>query len=236
MADAVHCSLPADTRRVSLNLRRFLLKKTTFGSTPFAVIGLLWLVLILLGTRTLLNYEGTPGTPGTPPSQWPAKSHIVRPNNKFTLVILAHPNCPCTRASLAELEIVMAHTQGNLAAFILFSKPTASAAEVRESDLWRKAAIIPGVSVLYDNGGAEAEQFGGQVSGQTMLYDLEGRLVFSGGITSGRGHQGDNEGADAVVGRVYGSAGVPAHTPVFGCALHDPSAKTLTEDLSWKKQ
>lgn len=201
-----------------------------------AGIGVFWGVLILFGARVLLNFESAAGTPGAPPSHWPSNTIIVRPNDKFTLVMLAHPNCPCTRASLAELEIVMAQLQEKLAAFVLFSKPGASKAEVQASDLWGKARIIPGVSVLYDDHGAQAEQFGGQVSGQTMLYDSNGRLVFSGGITSGRGHQGDNEGADAIVRLVTSKQAAPATAPVFGCTLHDPSAQALAKDTSWKKQ
>jgi hypothetical protein len=130
----------------------------------------------------------------------------------------------------------MTRLQGRLDAFVLFSKPGGNTAEVRSSDLWKKAATIPGVSTLYDHDGAEMERFGGQVSGQTMLYDLEGRLVFKGGITSGRGHQGYNDGADAVIRRVTGRLEAASNTPVFGCTLHDPSAKTLREDSSWKKQ
>ena len=213
-----------------------MLRLKTLNRILFASAGILWGVLIFLGSRTVLNYEGTPATPGTAPSRWPSDSRILRPKDKFILVMLAHPNCPCTRASLAELEIVIARTQGKLVAFVLFSKPGASAAEVRESDLWKKAAMIPGVSVLHDNGGTEATLFGAEVSGQTMLYDPQGRLIFSGGITSARGHQGDNSGADAVVRRVSGSAEAAASAPVFGCTLHDPNARALREDSSWKKQ
>jgi hypothetical protein len=199
-------------------------------------IGMLWGVLILFGARVLLNYENAAGTPGAPPSHWPSHARIVRSSDRFTLVMLAHPNCPCTRASLAELEIVMAQLHGQLAAFVLFSKPGASAAEVEASNLWRKARIIPGVSVLYDDHGVQAEQFGGQVSGQTMLYDSNGRLVFSGGITSGRGHQGDNEGADAIVRLATSKQAAPATAPVFGCTLHDPRARALGKGTLWKKQ
>jgi hypothetical protein len=150
--------------------------------------------------------------------------------------MLAHPNCPCTRASLAELEILLAKLQGKLSAFVVFSKPEAGMAEVQRSELWKKAAAMPDVSVVYDGQGVETRKFGGQVSGQTMLYDPAGRLVFSGGITSARGHQGDNTGMDAVISLVRGDAGAPGRTPVFGCSLHNPDATELREGSLWKKQ
>ncbi len=195
----------------------------------------LWAGSICVGGRKLLNYESKPGEPGSPPSQWPAASRIVRPQNKFTLVMLTHPNCPCTRASVTELEILMARLQGKLAAVMVFRKPEASAGEVRESVLWKRAAEIPNVSLLFDADGAETERFGGRVSGQTMLYDPAGRLVFSGGITSTRGHEGDNAGVDAVILAVREHVNVRTRIPVFGCSLHDPNAKELSQ-TSWKKQ
>src|SRR5258707_15538635 len=82
----------------------------------------LWGGVLLFGTRTLLNYESTPGVPSTPLSRWPSESRVPRHMGEFTLVMLAHPNCPCTRASLAELEIVMTELQGRLAAFVLFGR------------------------------------------------------------------------------------------------------------------
>jgi hypothetical protein len=56
-------------------------------------------------------------------------------------------------------------------------------------------------------------------SGETMLYDASGRLVFAGGITGSRGHGGDNAGEDAVVAALLGGSGGASEAPVYGCAL-----------------
>lgn len=196
--------------------------------------GLLWVLFVGLGARMLLTYESAPGESGVPQPKWPSESHLIRSKGKFTLVMLAHPDCPCSRASVAELEILMAQLEGKLVALIPFRKPGARAGEARASDLWKQAAAIPGVLVFFDADGREAELFGATVSGQTMLYDTEGRLVFSGGITNGRGHQGDNPGVDSIIRKVRGEAG-QSHAPVFGCSLRDPSVKVLKEDPSWRK-
>jgi hypothetical protein len=197
--------------------------------------GLLWAVFIGLGARMVFTYESAPGISGVPQPKWPSESHLVRAKGKFTLVMLAHPDCPCSRASLAEMEILMAQLRGKAVAFVPFSKPGASAEQLRASDLWKQAAAIPEVSVFFDANGREAEVFGASVSGQTMLYDTEGRLVFSGGITNGRGHQGDNAGIETVVRKVRGEKG-QSRVPVFGCSLRDPSARALEEDPSWRKR
>jgi hypothetical protein len=197
--------------------------------------GLLWGTCVLVGSRMLLDYEKTPGARGTAPLRWPSNSRLLRPAGKFTLVMLMHPNCPCSRASLAELEGLMTQLQGKLAPFVLFSKPGASPTEIQSSELWQKAAAIPGTSVVYDDRAAEAEQFGAAVSGETLLYDPKGRLAFSGGLTISRGHRGVNPGVDAVLLKVGGDTSGPAYAPVFGCALHDPSAEALRKDSSWRK-
>src|SRR5436190_789460 len=87
-------------------LGSLMFNRAIFSRTFFVGTGLLWAGLVLFGARTLLNYENTSGTPANAPSQWPSNSRIARPDSKFALVMLAHPNCPCTRASLAELEIL----------------------------------------------------------------------------------------------------------------------------------
>jgi glyoxylase-like metal-dependent hydrolase (beta-lactamase superfamily II) len=131
--------------------------------------------------------------------------------------------------------MIMTQLQGKVAAFVVFNKPGASASELHESDNWQHAIRIPGVLAMFDDRGTETQHFGGHVSGQTMLYSREGRLVFSGGITAGRGHQGNNIGAKAVIRIVRGDLGAPRKTPVFGCSLNNPSAQALIEEPSWKK-
>jgi hypothetical protein len=210
-------------------------KRDIFRRGIFLACFLVWAGLIVAGTRTLLIYESTPGAAGNIALKWPAKSRIVPGHNRYTLVMLAHPNCPCTRASIAELDVLMAQVQGKLDAFVLFSKPGAKPDEMRSSANWQKAAGIPGVAVRSDETGFETEQFGGLISGETVVYDPAGHLVFSGGITASRGHEGDNNGVDAVVLAVTGKLKTRTRVPVFGCALHNPNTKELSDE-SWKKQ
>ena len=72
-----------------------------------------------------------------------------------------------------------------------------------------------------DEGGVEASRFGAATSGQAILYDGDGRLVFSGGITAARGHFGDNAGSQALARLLIDGMPSRPHTPVFGCALFD---------------
>jgi hypothetical protein len=209
--------------------------RSIFGRTILLGVGLLWAGGIFFGARAMLNYETAEASPGTPSPTWPTKTTIQRTRGKFTLAMFAHPDCPCTRASLTELEEIGTKLRGSLNSIVVFSKPGAEEAEARGSWLWRNASSLPGVTVRWDSHAVETERFGARVSGQALLYDPDGRLVFSGGLTSARGHVGDNRGVDAIFRRVGGDASAPAQFPVFGCSLHDPDAGALAGDPSWKK-
>lgn len=171
------------------------------------------------GARALLKYESTPGRSGLVSARWPAASTVPRPPDKPTLLMLAHPHCPCTRASIGELAQIMAHALGKVNAYVLFVKPDGVAADWDNTDLRRTAAAIPGVTVLTDDSGREASTFGLETSGHTLLFDREGVLVFSGGITASRGHAGGNAGETSILAALNGKWMDHPRTPVFGCSL-----------------
>lgn len=144
--------------------------------------------MIGVGLTLLWRYANTSGQGAAPPSQWPVDSGMQLANDRATLVMLTHPHCPCTRASIGELARLMTQAQGRVTAYALFVKPPGSSEDWEKADLWRSAAEIPGVKVVVDDG-VEAQRFGAATSGQTVLYDASGHLLFSGGITAAPGTQ-----------------------------------------------
>lgn len=155
------------------------------------------------------------------PAVWAADSRTLRAPGVPTLLVFAHPRCPCSRATLGELAVLMAQAHGRVHAQVWFYRPEGLAAGWEKTDLWDTAAAIPGVSVACDVGGAEARRFHATVSGQTLLYGADGRCRFSGGITAARGHSGDNGGRGAVLALLHDAAMKRVATPVFGCALFE---------------
>lgn len=183
------------------------------------MLGVTWVAAVAFGLRGLMRYESTPGRVGVVSGSWPAETAVPRPAANPTLVMLAHPHCPCTRASIGELAQIMANTQGKLSATVLFLRPTGAGTDWDDTELRRSAAAIPGVTVLTDADGADAARFGAKTSGHTLLFDGNGVLLFSGGITASRGHAGGNAGESAIIAAVNGKRGDRARTPVFGCSL-----------------
>ena len=168
--------------------------------------------------RVLFHYENTPGRVGALSQAWPA-AQIERATDRPTLVMLAHPHCPCTAASVGELAQIMARLQGRVAAYVLFVKPKGAGRDWDDASLRRSAEAIPGVKVVFDPDGVEARRFGAETSGHTLLFGADGRLLFSGGITASRGHAGDNVGESAIVALVHSQTPARTQTLVFGCSL-----------------
>jgi hypothetical protein len=191
-----------------------------FTNRARSVIGLaVWAVAVGAGIGALLRYSNTAGTAAVPPHRWPAASSIRRGVGRATLLVFAHPQCPCTAATLDELAQIDAETRQTLDVHVIFYAPEqASQAWVRSAN-WRRVADTPGFHEVEDWGGRETRRFHVATSGQALLYDDAGNLRFSGGITPSRGHVGDNHGRDSVVFLALTGSAPRVTTPVFGCSL-----------------
>ncbi len=182
-------------------------------------LGAIWLVSVTIGLAALARYDNAPGVAAAASGQWPAGTGLTRDLHGPTLVMLAHPRCTCTRASLAELSELMTRARTKPRAFVVFIKPGQMGDDWELTDLWRTASRIPGVSVVRDDEGRQAARFGAETSGQTFLYDARGRLLFSGGTTGARGHAGDNAGRATLLALLHGETPQRKGSPVFGCPL-----------------
>jgi hypothetical protein len=180
----------------------------------------LWLVGIGYGVNRLRHFESTPGVSGITPGVWPATSALRHQTGRSTLIMMVHPQCSCTRASLSELNTLMRQAKGQVSAYVLFIRPTGMEQGWEKSPTWSQAERIPGVSVRLDPKGAESTRFGALTSGHTVVYDPSGQLLFSGGITSARGHAGENKGSELILAQLARKTSPQAHA-VFGCPLAD---------------
>jgi len=179
------------------------------------LIGLLWAGLVAIGLARVLAHQFTPGLEAKYSGEWTRDLPLRREADRPTLVVLVHPKCPCTRASLSELDRIVARCGRKLTAYAVYLKPKGSGVD------WDYTSDSPGVRAVPDEGGTIARMLGASTSGQALLFDRSGRLVFSGGITHSRGHEGDNPGRDAIVSLVLTGHAALARTPVFGCSLLD---------------
>lgn len=185
--------------------------------------GCFWLIAIFVGMALLAWHESAVGITQPAPQLWPSDSQIQLSDDRYTLVMFAHPRCPCTRASLGELEKIITHCRGAVAPRVVFYKPSGTEKTWDQTDQRITALELPDVTVIRDEDGVEAHRFHVFTSGQTLLYNPAGELLFSGGITYARGHQGDNDGQIAIESLLNNGKPENRETPVFGCPIELPT-------------
>ena len=180
-----------------------------------------WLLCCGVGLSVLWAYSNKPSELGAAAMHWPANEQVPLDADRPTLVVYAHPRCPCTRATFSQLERLQAKRAGAFATRIIFYEPSDADDDWRQTYLWRQTQRMVDTKVYADPGGRLIHQVGSRTSGMVALYNPDRTLKFAGGITPSRGHEGPNLGMDAVIQHLDGEASLNI-TRVFGCPLLSP--------------
>lgn len=178
-----------------------------------------WIGLLASGWYVLLRYDFTAGANGGVPERWPADSSLSLDVERSTLVLFAHRHCPCTRATLQELDALLQIAPGSARVHIVLLAPAVGASDRVSTSIEEQSRTLPDAEITIDPEGVEARRFHVRTSGHVVLFSRDGRLQFSGGITESRGHAGDNAGRRAVLASLRGEEVEQKTAPVFGCSL-----------------
>ncbi len=183
------------------------------------LIGLLWLGGTLAGFAFLWAYTFRPCDAAAAPASWPPGVPPRLATDRPTMVLFAHPRCPCTRATIEQLDRLLAREPGPVRVHVVFYRDPTALDGWERTDLWDHVERLPGVETHVDAGGTLASRFGVRTSGQVLLYDSAGVRRFAGGITASRGHVGDSRASDALSSRIAGDVVEPVEFPIYGCEL-----------------
>jgi hypothetical protein len=200
------------------------------SSVVAASVAGIWLAAVLAGFAAVIDFEVTPGQSGAVPARRPAGIGPALAPERRTIMLFAHPRCPCTRATIAELNTILADFPGQVDVQVFFRTPEDPSEEWTNSALWNDAAALQGATITADPGGTLARQFNVRTSGHVLLYSAAGRLLYSGGITPSRGREGENPGRRAIVSLLRGRSDGNSESEVFGCPVFDSSDTCLTGD------
>lgn len=188
------------------------------GSSPVVLASALWLGLTGAVLLRSAARDAEPGDAGSPPVRWPEGSRLPRRPGVPALVLALHPACPCSRASLDELEGLLARA-GDVTAIVLVARPVGLDAPGAEPAALERVRAIPGAVAIVDADGAEARRLGARTSGHVLVFDGAGRLVYTGGVTPGRDLRGDGPARQAVAAALGAVAPAASSCPVYGCPL-----------------
>lgn len=183
----------------------------------------LWAGVLIGGVAVLGQYQGEPGAQRPAPAAIPIIPGVSAHPDRHTLLVAIHPHCPCTHATVGELERVLTdvHRAGGEmpAVFAMVYRPGYEASAWAETTLRDRLDGLPGVTLVDDPDGRHGTSVGALTSGHVVLYSPEGEPVYQGGITAGRGHEGDNAGKLALLDHLLNRAEAKSQTHVYGCEL-----------------
>lgn len=192
------------------------------GMRPLWIMAAVWGIALAAGFGCLVRYSQQEGDRGVPPLTWPESHNLSAPVDRAKLLLFAHPHCPCTRASIRQLERVLTASRQKLDFDVILIGNSSVAADWRETPIAIAASALDRANVRFD-GGELARVFHVRTSGHILLYDSRGVLKFSGGVNSFRGHEGDSQGAGSLVALLRNTSEDLATSPVFGCPLQNES-------------
>lgn len=195
------------------------LVQSEFSIRRVAPLVLVWIFAIGVGLLLMLRYEFAASELAEAAHMWPADSRLTRDAQRSTLLMFVHPHCPCSGASLSELDRMLARCPRIVNVQVVFWKPPAAADDWTDSKLWKRAQQIGLAQAVWDNGGEETRRFDCRASGETLLYSADGELVFRGGLTASRGHEGGSRGQEALLAYLRDGVRPQQAAPAFGCSL-----------------
>lgn len=188
-------------------------------SKRFVFSGVCWALAVASGFVALAQYDSVEGASGEAPTVWHDVAGLTRVEGEGLVVMAVHPRCPCTRASVVELERVIGG-RGVRAVLLVATYEGVGLGAVDEAGpIVDLAERLGGFEIVEDAGGVIAASLGGLTSGSVVFYDASGRLRYRGGVTASRGHEGPSAGASMLTLALDGEADSVLQGPVYGCPL-----------------
>ncbi len=179
---------------------------------------IIWAATVCFGFAALLAYASSPGQLAVTAGHWPQESQLLLSNQQPTLLVFVHPACPCTRATLENLQKSLTTQTVKLQVVCLTPPDHYDRSELACNAALQSLKQQLDAEHLFDDG-TEIANFAAATSGQCLLYSPSGTLIFSGGVTSSRGHLGGNAGLSTLLRQIHSPESDAEVFPVFGCSI-----------------
>lgn len=196
-------------------------------------------------SATMPFFAGVSGQASHSSALFQASSTQVNESSLPILLFFAHPHCPCTRASLREFTSILERSADiPKRVVIIFFHPDSSLTDAtatwaQTSSTWQSAHLLgqrfSSLRIVTDTNGRIAQSYHVTNSGHTILARADGTILFQGGITPSRGHEGENAGKHAVLTllkdprHTLSSDFIISHTYTFGCSLTDSGVRDMRQ-------
>lgn len=193
---------------------------------PYIIVALLWVAVVGMGMTQLHGYMNTPGQADAAPTSLSVGDGFERLPGQPHMLVFIHRQCPCSKATLQQL---IDQGEKSLPMTVVWIGDADDAG--RNAKALQALADRLKAQTLSDTDGRLAERFGARTSGHVVVYDADGALAYTGGLTPGRGMVGPSGGVLALVDIAGGQAPDHAALPVFGCPLtHTKTQGVITRE------
>jgi len=185
---------------------------------------ILWFSALVSGWCVVERYERTPGAQSRAP-EWltgrmlPAGTLAATPKGVPVLLVALHPQCTCSLATMHELLRIVQQSHAPASIVLLMYTPEHLPEGWTRGERLRSASESLHPRIIDDTNGRWARGLGARTSGEVLLYSPAGRLLFQGGITSERGHEGASAGGELLERAMQSQERTARTPPTFGCAL-----------------
>ncbi len=177
-----------------------------------------WCIAVASGFALLSLYSQRSSPESQPPRVWPEHVLLECPSGVAKLLVFIHPKCPCTSATLSELDRLIAEVGTGLQVVFLVDCPEDLRDDWMYSESTSRCRSMPQSSTVVDYDGKLAREFHATTSGFCLLY-MDRKLCFQGGLTTERGHEGESLARVAIRQLLSNGQGKNYRAPVFGCPL-----------------
>lgn len=178
-----------------------------------------WILSLLGGISLLAWYSNKPGETGSPPKSLPKTIPLSNNEKQYQLFMFVHPKCSCTISSIRELKRFLANCSESVSCTFFCFNPSGGASGWTRTRIWNCLAEIPDSKIIPDENAKWAQSLGIRTSGHVLIYDSNHNLKFSGGITVGRGHEGESLASISMSNLVRMQEQDRCQYPVFGCPI-----------------
>jgi hypothetical protein len=179
-----------------------------------------WLILLGCGWAAMARYGAAAGEQALAPVVLPPALKQFSAQAKPTLFLALHPQCDCSRATLHELRRVLQDAGADAPlVYVLLYRPSHHVAHWNDNGILPESDLGSSANVIADPEGRYAAMLHADTSGEVVLYARNGSLLFQGGITASRGHEGPSAGADRLQAALQNGTRSTARSSVFGCNI-----------------
>src|SRR5258708_19848837 len=143
--------------------------RSAIVTATIVIAAAIWVGTVGAAVRAIRRFEVTPGRAATAPKSWPADSGLVRNPEAPTLVMLVHPQCSCTRASLQELQAVIEKAPRTMRTYVVVYRPRQAKPGWEQTGTYEAATRLRGTRVIVDDAGPQPKPSRSSTPAQTFL-------------------------------------------------------------------